>query len=58
MSRLHWQAMEWVYAHSDSQGLPDGLRYPDLTPAIEQCIASERPDVAIRAQAWKRRRAA
>ncbi|HJE68401.1 DsbA family protein, partial [Pseudomonas oryzihabitans] len=25
-----WQAVEWVYAHtrSDGQGLPDGLRYP------------------------------
>jgi protein-disulfide isomerase len=48
-----WQAVEWVYAHtrSDGQGLPEGLRYPDLTPAIEQCMASERPDAAIRAQA-------
>jgi protein-disulfide isomerase len=48
-----WQAVEWVYAHtrSDGQGLPDNLRYPDLTPAIEQCLASERPDVMIRAQA-------
>jgi hypothetical protein len=48
-----WQAVEWVYAHtrSDGQGLPEGLRYPDLTPAIEQCIASERPDAVIRAQA-------
>lgn len=48
-----WQAVEWVYAHtrSDGQGLPDGLHYPKSTPAIEQCIASERPDAAIRAQA-------
>ncbi|EIU4789071.1 DsbA family protein [Pseudomonas aeruginosa] len=47
-----WQAVEWVYAHtrSDGQGLPEDLRYPDLTPPIEQCIASERPDAAIRAQ--------
>jgi len=47
-----WQAVEWVYAHtrSDGQGLPEGLRYPDLTPAIEQCIASEQPDAAIRSQ--------
>ena len=39
-----WQAVEWVYAHtrSDGQGLPEDLRYPDLTPAIEQCLASER----------------
>lgn len=48
-----WQAVEWVYAHtrSDGQGLPDGLRYPSGTPAIEQCMASERPDAVIRAQA-------
>ena len=48
-----WQAVEWVYAHtrSDGQGLPDGLRYPESTPAVEQCMASERPDATIRAQA-------
>lgn len=48
-----WQAVEWVYAHtrSDGQGLPDGLRYPGSTPAIEQCLASERPDAVIRSQA-------
>jgi len=48
-----WQAVEWVYAHtrSDGEGLPDGLRYPETTSAIEQCAASERSNVAIRAQA-------
>jgi hypothetical protein len=48
-----WQAIEWVYAHtrSDGQGLPDGLRYPGINPAIEQCMASERPERVIRAQA-------
>lgn len=48
-----WQAIEWVYAHtrSDGQGVPDDLRYPGLTPAMEQCLASERPDASIRAQA-------
>ncbi|OFU89026.1 MULTISPECIES: DsbA family protein [Stenotrophomonas] len=48
-----WQAVEWVYAHtqSDGQGLPDGLQYPESTPAIEQCMTSERPGAAIRAQA-------
>lgn len=47
-----WQAVEWVYAHTrgDGQGVPDGLRYPGLTPAIEQCLASERPDAVIQAQ--------
>ena len=48
-----WQAVDWVYAHtrSDGQGVPDGVRYPESTPAIEQCMASERPDAVIRAQA-------
>lgn len=48
-----WQAVEWVYAHtrSDGQGLPDGMRYPESTPAIEQCMASDRADAVIRAQA-------
>ena len=48
-----WQAVEWVYAHtrSDGQGLPDGLRYPGSTPAVEQCVASDRLDAAIRTQA-------
>ncbi|ELY3880541.1 DsbA family protein [Pseudomonas aeruginosa] len=48
-----WQTVEWVYAHtrSDGQGLPDGLQYPESTPAIEQCMASERPGAAIRVQA-------
>ena len=47
-----WQAVEWVYVHTHSggQGLPEDLRHPALTPAIEQCIASERPDAAIRTQ--------
>ncbi|HBP0979010.1 thioredoxin domain-containing protein [Comamonas sp. Y6] len=48
-----WQAVEWVYAHtrSDGQGLPDGLRYPESTPAIEQCLASEQTEATIRTQA-------
>ena len=47
-----WQAAEWVYTHTrgDGQGLPEGLRYPDLTPAAQQCLDSDRPDALIRAQ--------
>ena len=47
-----WQAAEWVYPHTrgDGQGLPEGLRYPDLTPAAQQCLDSDRPDALIRAQ--------
>ena len=29
---------------------PEGLRYPDLTPAAQQCLDSDRPDALIRAQ--------
>ncbi|BFO03091.1 DsbA family protein [Pseudomonas aeruginosa] len=48
-----WHAVEWVYAQTRSggEGLPDGLHYPESTPAIEQCLASERADVLIRSQA-------
>ncbi len=48
-----WQAVEWVYAHTRSDGLdlPVDARYPDLTPTIEQCVASGRPDAVIQAQA-------
>lgn len=35
----------------DGQGLPEGLRYPDLTPAMQGCLDSDRPDAVIRAQA-------
>ena len=35
----------------ESQGLPEGLRYPDLTPAMQGCLDSDRPDAVIRAQA-------
>ena len=47
-----WQAVDWVYANTrgDGQGLPEGLRYPDLAPAAQQCLASDRPDAVIRAQ--------
>ncbi len=47
-----WQAVEWVYAHTrgDGQGLPEGLHYPGLTPAVQQCLGSTRPDAVVRAQ--------
>ncbi len=47
-----WQAVDWVYAHTrgDGQGLPEGARYPDLTPAMEHCLADKRPDAVVRTQ--------
>lgn len=52
-STAFWQAVDWVYTHTrgDGQGLPEGLRYPDLTSAAQQCLDSERPNSVIRAQA-------
>lgn len=48
-----WQAVAWLYSHTrgDGHGLPEGLRYPDLTPAMQGCLDSDRPDAIIRAQA-------
>lgn len=48
-----WQALEWAYANTrgNGQGLPEGLTYPDITPAAKQCLASDRPDALIHAQA-------
>jgi len=48
-----WQAVDWVYSHTrgDGQGLPEGLRYPSLTPDAQRCLDSDRPDAVIRAQA-------
>lgn len=48
-----WQALEWAYANTrgNGHGLPEGLAYPDITPAAKQCLASDRPDALIRAQA-------
>ena len=47
-----WQAVTWIYQHTrgDGQGLPEGLGYPGLTPATQQCLDSDRPDTLIRAQ--------
>ena len=48
-----WQAVAWLYSNTrgDGQGLPAGLHYPELTPAMEGCLDSDRPDAVIRAQA-------
>lgn len=45
-------AVAWIYTHTrgDGQGLPDDATYPDLTPAIRRCLASDRPDSLIRTQ--------
>lgn len=47
-----WKSVAWIYAHTraDGQGLPPGVSYPDLTPDMQRCLGSDRPDAAIRDQ--------
>lgn len=47
-----WKAVAWLYTHTrgDGQGLPLGVPYPDLTPDVQHCLDSDRPDAAIRDQ--------
>lgn len=48
-----WHAVHWHYDNTrgNGRGLPDDARYPGLTPAVQQCLDSDRPDAAIRTQA-------
>lgn len=48
-----FEAIGWLYRHtrSDGQGLPDGLHYPDMTPAVQACLDSGRPQTLVRSQA-------
>ncbi|MBK0032599.1 thioredoxin domain-containing protein [Erwinia sp. S43] len=48
-----WQAVTWIYQHtrSDGAGIPDNIAYPSLTPAIQTCLNSLRPQAIIQAQA-------
>lgn len=48
-----WKAVAWIYTHTrgDGQGLPPDVPYPDLTPDVQRCLGSDRPDSAIRDQA-------
>jgi protein-disulfide isomerase len=43
----------WLYRHTRSggQGLPEGLRYPEMTPRLQRCLDSERPQLIVRDQA-------
>src|SRR3546814_15805230 len=46
-----WQAVAWLYSHTrgDGQGLPECLRYHDLTPAMQCRRERERHYAVIRA---------
>lgn len=48
-----WQAVTWVYqqTRSDGAGIPENMQYPALTPAMQACMDSTRPEAIIQAQA-------
>lgn len=48
-----WDAVSWMYRHTRGagQGVPADTAYPALTPAVQACLDSERPEAIIRAQA-------
>jgi len=48
-----WQTIAWVYQHtrSDGQGVPSEVPIPGLTPELQACLDSTRPDAAIQTQA-------
>lgn len=47
-----WQAVEWIYTHtrSEGQGLPENTQYPGITASMQRCLDSDRADAVIRAQ--------
>lgn len=52
-----WEAVGWVYQHTrgGGQGLPPGTAYPD-DGAVQACLNSERPALAVRNQADQARK--
>ncbi len=48
-----WQTVAWIYQYTggNGQGLPSGVRPPDMTPRVKACLDSARPDAVIKAQA-------
>lgn len=47
-----WSAVAWIYAHTrgDGAGVPAALQIPGMSDSLRACLASSRPDAAIRAQ--------
>jgi Thioredoxin len=47
-----WDTVAWIYQNTrgDGEGLPATVRIPGTSPTVEKCLASSRPDAAIRAQ--------
>lgn len=47
-----FEVVAWLYQHtrSDGLGLPDSIRYPGMTPAIQTCLDSGHTQAIVRAQ--------
>jgi len=47
-----WSTVSWIYQHTlgNGSGLPPGIEIPGMTPALHECLASTRPDAAVRTQ--------
>lgn len=48
-----WRTVGWIYEHTrgDGRGLPAGSSLPGMTHALQACLASERADAVVDAQA-------
>lgn len=48
-----WNAVGWIYRNTrgSGEGLPADARLPGMSPAVERCMRSTRPDQVIKAQA-------
>lgn len=48
-----WEMVSWIYqnSHGGGSGLEDRADIPGFSPELQACIASNRPDVIVQAQA-------
>ncbi|MDU2938384.1 MAG: thioredoxin domain-containing protein [Enterobacteriaceae bacterium] len=48
-----WRAVTWIYqqTRSDGAGIPDNIQYPALTPTMQGCLDSTRPEAVVQTQA-------
>ncbi|MCC4586430.1 thioredoxin domain-containing protein [Xanthomonas sp. NCPPB 1067] len=54
-----WKAVEWIYGHTqgEGQGLQAGATYPGMTPALQACLGSPRPQEVVQRQTEEAQRA-
>ncbi|MEA9578802.1 DsbA family protein [Xanthomonas nasturtii] len=54
-----WKAVEWIYGHTqgEGQGLRAGAAYPGMTPGLQACLDSPRPQGVVQRQTKEAQRA-